>query len=52
MNAYMGVSLPIDLLSKVDEKVKIHFFSSRADFVKNAIRRELERLNKVERSAL
>jgi len=50
MNKYMGVSLPIEMLRKVDEKTKLHSFSSRADFVKNAVRRELERLNKLERS--
>lgn len=48
MTKYLAVCLPVKLLKTVDEKKEIHNFTSRADLVKNAIRRELERLNKIE----
>lgn len=47
MTCYKTVSLPEKLLKKIDEKKDIFAYSSRADFVKQAIRRELERLNKI-----
>jgi len=47
----MGVSLPIEMLEKIDEVVKKYPYSSRADFVKDAVRRELERVNKIKRDA-
>ena len=49
MVKYIGVSLPITLLEKIDEKRKSGSYSSRADFVKESVRRELERLEKLKR---
>ena len=49
MTNYLGVSLPITLLKRVDEKITIFSYSSRADFIKEAIRRELQRLDKIEK---
>lgn len=46
MLQYMGVSLPMPLLNKIDEMRQKYQFSSRADFVKQACRREIERLEK------
>ena len=47
MTKYLTVSLPENLLKKVDNKREAFAYSSRADFIKQAIRRELERLNKI-----
>ena len=44
MVRYMSVSLPVEILKMVDEKIKGLPYTSRADFVKQAIRLELERL--------
>jgi len=49
MLTYLGVSLPIALINKIDEALKKYPFSSRADFVKQACRRELERLDQKSR---
>lgn len=46
MVQYMGVSLPMPLLNKIDEIVQQHHFSPRPDFVKQACRREIERLER------
>ena len=48
MAKYMSVCLPIDLLGLIDRKIKGERYTSRADFVKQAIRLELERLEKNE----
>lgn len=48
MIRYMSVSLPIRILKLVDEKIKGQPYTSRADFVKQAIRLEMERLDKNE----
>ena len=47
MSKYNGVCLPKDLLNLIDEKKGKFGYTSRADFIKQAIRRELERLNKI-----
>lgn len=44
MRKFSCVSLPTKLMQLVDEKKEIYGYSSRADFVKQAIRRELEKL--------
>jgi len=43
---YTSVTLSRDLLKIVDRAIKGKGFNSRADFVKTAIRNELERLKK------
>lgn len=45
---YTAVSVPVDLVKIIDRKIKGKGFSSRAEFVKQAIRRELEQLDKIE----
>jgi len=48
MGKYICVSLPENLVKKIDlKKQEIDYFTSRADFVKQAIRRELERLERI-----
>ena len=44
MNNYVSVCLPRKLTNIVDERVEQLGFTSRADFVKQAIRNELKRL--------
>ena len=46
MSRYLSVCLPKKLLKLVDAK-KGDKYTSRADFVKQAIRRELERVERV-----
>ena len=46
MYDYVSVTLPRELLSKVDAYKQEYGYTSRADFVKNAIRREIERLER------
>lgn len=48
MRDYTSVTLPKVLIVKIDEITGYFGFTSRADFVKTAIRRELERLNSIE----
>lgn len=50
MLQYIGVSLPMPLIEKIDEIRKKYQFSSRPDFVKQACRREIERLEKKEKA--
>ena len=44
--SYQGVCLPNELLKRIDETRKGLGYTSRTDFIKQAIRRELERLDK------
>ena len=44
MKKYVGVNLPRDLTDLIDKITKNYGFTSRADFVKQAIRNELRRL--------
>lgn len=44
MSKYDCISLPKELVRIVDEKIQGKGYSSRAEFVKQAIRRELERI--------
>ena len=44
MVKYLSVSLPVEILRMVDEKIKGQPYTSRADFVKQAVRNEFERL--------
>ena len=44
-NNYQAVSVPTDMIKIIDKGIKGKGFSSRAEFVKQAIRNELERLN-------
>lgn len=47
---YQGVALPQELLDCIDEKrLVFKSYTSRTDFIKQAIRRELERLTKLEK---
>lgn len=41
---YTTVSIPIDLASKVDKTLEKGGYQNRADFVRDAIRRLLEKL--------
>jgi len=43
-NKYMAVSVPIELIKIIDEKIKKAGYSSRAEFVKEACRRSLDQL--------
>ena len=47
MTKYICLSIPETLMSKVDEKLGMFAYSSKTDFVKQAIRRELERLDRI-----
>jgi len=47
MSKYQGVCLPENILRLIDEKKQSFGYTSRADFVKQAIRRELERLDRI-----
>ena len=47
MNKYQGVSLPKDLLNQIDAKLHKHGYLNKVDFIRQAIRIELERLNKL-----
>jgi metal-responsive CopG/Arc/MetJ family transcriptional regulator len=46
MAKYQGVCLPNELLYRIDQDTKGMGYTSRTDFIKQAIRRELERLSK------
>jgi len=46
MSNYQGVCLPNELLYRIDETTRGMGYTSRTDFIKQAIRRELERINK------
>jgi len=48
MNQYNGVSLPKNLLQKINEKRKKFGYTSNADFIRQAIRRELDRIERLE----
>lgn len=52
MTKYMSVCLPVEILKLVDKKIEGRPYTSRADFVKQAIRHELERLDKNDRRRL
>jgi metal-responsive CopG/Arc/MetJ family transcriptional regulator len=43
-NKYSAVSVPIELIPIIDTSIKGKGFSSRAEFVKFAIRNELQRM--------
>ncbi len=42
---YQGLSLPKKLLNQIDEAIENKAFTSKIDFIKHAIRNELQRLN-------
>jgi metal-responsive CopG/Arc/MetJ family transcriptional regulator len=44
MKKYQGISLPKKLLDMIDSKKETFGFTSKADFIKQAIRHELQRL--------
>ncbi len=46
---YTAVSVPVDLVKIIDRGIEGKGFSSRAEFVKRAIREELKRLKKIKR---
>ena len=49
---YSQISLPLVVLEAIDEAIKKHpelGYSSRADFIKDAIRRRIEIMQKEER---
>lgn len=46
MSTYQGVCLPNELLYRIDESIHGLGYTSRTDFIKQACRRELERINK------
>ena len=41
---YTAVSVPVDLVKIIDHEIKGKGFSSRAEFIKQAVRNELERI--------
>ena len=43
MNNYTTVSVPKVLVQKIDEAIAAGFFTTKADFLKQSIRHELER---------
>jgi metal-responsive CopG/Arc/MetJ family transcriptional regulator len=45
MAKYQGVCLPNELLYRIDQNTIGMGYTSRTDFIKQAIRRELERLS-------
>jgi len=47
MSKYQGVCLPTILLDRIEEIKETFGYTSRADFVKQACRRELERISKM-----
>jgi len=49
MSEYVTVSIPKQLIEKIDVIKKLHGYTSRPDFIKQSIRRELERLDKYRR---
>jgi len=46
MTKYTSVTLPKELLDIVDDKSKGKGYSSRAEFVKQAIRHEIKRIDR------
>ena len=46
MRNYQGVCLPNELLYRIDQTTEGMGYTSRTDFIKQAIRRELERICK------
>jgi metal-responsive CopG/Arc/MetJ family transcriptional regulator len=48
INKYQGVSLPKRLLDLIDSKKEEFGFTSKTDFIKQAIRHELERISQGE----
>lgn len=46
MTEYVTVSIPKTLIEKIDLIKKIYGYTSRPDFIKQSIRKELERLSK------
>jgi len=47
MTEYVTVSIPRALIKKIDAAKITHGFTSRPDFIKQSIRRELERICKI-----
>ena len=47
MNKYQGVSIPKELLQLIDLKGKNHGYTSRADFIRHAIREKLDRMGEM-----
>jgi len=48
MTKYVCISIPEQITQMIDKKYPVYGYSSRADFVKQAIRHELERLSVVQ----
>ena len=46
MSKYQGVALSKELCEQIDHDIKNSSFTSRADFVKYSVRKELERLSR------
>lgn len=46
MSHYQGISLPKKLLNLIDEKIEGTGFTSKTDFIKQAIRNEIRRLKR------
>lgn len=44
MSNYQGVSLPKKLLNQIDENLENSVYISKADFIRQAIRHEIERV--------
>lgn len=49
MPKYVCLSIPEKLMQLVDEKLEKFAYSSKTDFVKQSIRRELQRLEKFDK---
>ena len=46
MSKYQGVSLPKKMLNLIDEAIVNQPYNSKTEFIRQAIRHELERLSK------
>jgi len=46
MSNYQGVSLPKDLLNKIEEAIENKTYTNKTEFIRQAIRHELERVKR------
>jgi len=44
-SVYTAISVPVDLVKIIDREIKGKGFSSRAEFIKQAVRNELKRIS-------
>lgn len=48
MNRYNGISLPKNLINRIDRIREKYGYTTKADFIREAVRRELDKLEKRE----